>query len=485
MKKYTYLSVDFYKFILFSGDAGLAVLVTYPRPLSRGKMDINNIVTGLCLFCGESVVSLSGFFIVIMHHKTIWEKALPVIYIICIGAFGSPLLFAQQYVDDMNIRMDPKLKVSAYIQGQYQYGQQDASLKVGDTNENPDKGFNRIGVRRGRLKFEYNDGVGTGAVQIEANDKGVSFRDLYIGLKDPWTKQSQLKAGVFNRPFGYEVSYSTSFLESPERATVIQYFFPDERDLGAMLTLRANETSLLRFLRLDAGLFAGNSINRETDNRKDFIGRLSAEKKAGQMKWGLGISYYNGSVYNPTTDAYEMQGKHFIKVDKKETGTFMKREYIGFDGQFSLSTIIGTTTLRAEGLFGTQPGIEGSSRSPNYSSRPDDSPANALYERPFSGYFFYFVQDIANTPFSIVLKYDSYDPNTKVEGDEVGAGGSYTTKTDLSQSTIGMGALYAFNKHIRVQAYYEINKNETSEQVKGYETDRKDNVFTLRLQYNF
>ena len=45
-------------------------------------------------------------------------------------------------------------------------------------------------------------------------------------------------AGVFNRPFGHEIGYSTSGLESPERATIIQYFFPDERDLGAMLTLR-------------------------------------------------------------------------------------------------------------------------------------------------------------------------------------------------------------------------------------------------------
>ena len=76
-----------------------------------------------------------------------------------------------------------KFKVSAYIQGQYQYGQEDATLKVGDKNENLDKGFNRIGIRRGRMKFEYNDGIGTGAVQIEVNDKGVSFRDLYIGIK--------------------------------------------------------------------------------------------------------------------------------------------------------------------------------------------------------------------------------------------------------------------------------------------------------------
>lgn len=91
------------------------------------------------------------------------------------------------------------------------------------------------------MKFEYNDGIGTGAVQIEANDKGVSFRDLYIGIKDPWTKRCQLMAGVFNRPFGHEIGYSTSGLESPERATIIQYFFPDERDLGAMLTLRAKK----------------------------------------------------------------------------------------------------------------------------------------------------------------------------------------------------------------------------------------------------
>ena len=96
-----------------------------------------------------------------------------------------------------------KFKVSAYIQGQYQYGQEDATLKVGDKNENLDKGFNRIGIRRGRMKFEYNDEIGTGAVQIEVNDKGVSFRDLYIGIKDPWTKRSQLMAGVFNRPFGF------------------------------------------------------------------------------------------------------------------------------------------------------------------------------------------------------------------------------------------------------------------------------------------
>lgn len=379
-----------------------------------------------------------------------------------------------------------KFKVSAYIQGQYQYGQEEATLKVGDKNEYTGKSFNRIGIRRGRLKFEYNDGIGTGAIQIDANEKGVSFRDLYIGIKDPWTKRSQLTAGIFNRPFGHEIGYSTSGLESPERAMIIQYFFPDERDLGAMVTLRTNQTSPLNFLTLDAGVFAGNSINRETDSRKDFIGRLGAEKAIGKWgKWGLGVSYYNGNVYNPTTEAYEMQGKHFVKIEKGETGTYMKREYIGMDGQFSLFSALGTSTFRAEGLLGTQPGIAGSSKSPNYGTRPENKPENALFKRPFIGYFFTFVQDIGTSPFSAVLKYDAYDPNTKLKGDEVGTEDSYTSKTDLAQSTLGIGALYRFNKHIRLQAYYEFNFNEKSKWVEGYEKDRKDNVLTVRLQYKF
>ncbi|MCD8270769.1 MAG: hypothetical protein LUD46_21640 [Parabacteroides sp.] len=379
-----------------------------------------------------------------------------------------------------------KFKVSAYIQAQYQYGQENATLKVGDKNENIDKGFNRIGIRRGRVKFEYNDGIGTGAVQIEANDKGISFRDLYIGIKDPWTKRSQLMAGVFNRPFGNEIGFSSSGLESSERAIIIQNFFPDERDLGAMLTLRTTKESPFNFMRLDTGLFAGNSINRETDNRKDFIGRLGAEKDINNWgKWGLGVSYYNGSVYNPTTEAYEMDGKRFIKVDKGEAGTYMKREYIGMDAQFSFFNALGKTSLRAEGLLGTQPGIAGSSKSPNTGTRPENLPENALYKRPFIGYFFYLVQDFGVSPFSAVFKYDVYDPNTKVKGDEIGVEGSYTSKTDLAMSTFGLGALYRFNKNIRVQAYYEFNFNEKSVLVKGYNEDRKDNVFTLRLQYKF
>ena len=163
----------------------------------------------------------------------------------------------------------------------------------------------------------------------------------------------------------------------------------------------------------------------------------------------------------------------------------MKREYIGLDAQFSFKNSWGTTSLRGEGLLGTQPGIAGSSKSPNTGTRPGNEPENSLFKRPFIGYFFYLVHDIGTTPFSAVLKYYVYDPNTKLKGNEIGVENSLTSKTDLAQSTLGIGALYRFNKHIRVQAYYEFNFNEKSDFVKGYEKDREDDVFTLRLQYKF
>jgi len=379
-----------------------------------------------------------------------------------------------------------KFKVSGYIQTQYQNGQENASLKVGGSNENPEESFNRIGIRRGRIKFTYEENIVSGVFQLDITEKGVGIKDAYLNVKDPWLKTSALRAGVFDRPFGFEISYSSSNRESPERSTVFQTLFPDERDLGAMLILQPAKTSPLNFLKLQGGLFAGNGIKVDTDNRKDFIGQLRGDKNISNWgAWGLGLSYYNGSVYNPTNELYTMEGNRFVRTEKSKTGSFAKREYLGFDAQFSFLTAAGKTTLRGEYLFGTQPGTAGSSKSPNYSALPNDAEGNALYKRSFTGGYFILIQDLGVSPFSVVLKYDAYDPNTKVKGNEVGVENSNTTKTDLSQHTWGLGALWRVNKNLRLQAYYDINKNEESDNVKGYGEDRKDNVFTLRLQYKF
>lgn len=378
-----------------------------------------------------------------------------------------------------------KLKITGYIQGQYQYAQQDATLRVGGENEDPDKSFNRIGIRRGRIKATYREGIGTGVIHLDATEKGVSIRDFYAGIHDPWTKRNEFRAGVFDMPFGHEIDYSTSLMESPERATVVERTFPDGRDLGALIKL-SYPVCPFRFLHLDAAIVSGNGINMDIDNRKDISARLKIINGLTEKSfWELGVSYYYGHVYNPTQVVYEMEGKRFLPVIKSRTGTYMKREYFGANAQIRFFSGMGATTVRLEGLFGTQPGISGGSKSPDYSKIPENIPANELFKRPFSGYVIYLLQDIGASRFTAMLKYDSYDPNTKLGGDDIGLSGSYTSATDLRQSTLGAGVMFQPDNHIRLLAWYDFNYNEKSRHLPGYETNRKDDVLTLRLQYKF
>ncbi len=63
------------------------------------------------------------------------------------------------------------LKASGYIQLQNQWGGQAASLKVGTPNEDPEKPFNRFGIRRGRMKFTYETGLASAIFQLDITEK--------------------------------------------------------------------------------------------------------------------------------------------------------------------------------------------------------------------------------------------------------------------------------------------------------------------------
>ena len=372
------------------------------------------------------------------------------------------------------------LKLSGFIQAQYEWGEENASLTVGTPNEKPDDSFSRIGIRRGRLKITYEESIASGVFQIDLTEKGLSIKDAYFNIKDPWTNALALKAGLFNRPFGNEIGYSITQLESPERSTIIRTLFPEERDLGAAFTIQPSKSSLLHFLKLEAGLFAGNGVKQETDSRKDFIGHLSANKKLKNIEFGGGVSYYNGSVYQGSENVYHMKDGAFVQNSSADNkGKFAKREYIGFDAQLITKTGIGTTQLRAEYLFGQQPGAASSSKSPNSSSLP----IHDTYIRNFNGGYIIFVQGLGNMPLSAVLKYDWYDQNTKISGNRIGQNNS--TKGDIAYNTFGFGMFWSINTSLRLQAFYEINKNEKSENLAGYKDDIKDNVLTLRMQYQF
>ena len=77
----------------------------------------------------------------------------------------------QVSVNEEAINEMRKLKISGYIQAQYQRGEENASLKVGSLNEAKDDVFNRVGIRRGRVKLVYEEGIASGVFQLDITEK--------------------------------------------------------------------------------------------------------------------------------------------------------------------------------------------------------------------------------------------------------------------------------------------------------------------------
>lgn len=394
-----------------------------------------------------------------------------------------------------------RLKISGYVQGQFQIAEQPGikSYEGGDFSPISDK---RFMVRRGRVKVAYETEITQFAIQIDATEKGVSLKDAYASFREPWLKMFGLTAGVFNRPFGYEVIYSSSLRESPERGRMSQILFPGERDLGAMLTINPWKTSRFSGIKLDAGLFSGNGINPDFKEMKDLIAHLTytGSTKNEFFKYGVGISYYNGGVYQGTKKIYTMQtlqdGETMgFAVDSTATnkGQYAKREYYGADLQLTFAFPFGITQLRGEFIMGQQPAYDGSgSTSTNDATFVKTPPTKDTYIRKFNGAYFYFVQNIMQSKFGVFAKYDWYTPNTEVSGDNIkptytfeGASKkTYLSSADVKYTTLGFGANFKMTENIKLTGYYAIVRNEGT-MIDGYYTDVKDNVFTLRLQYKF
>jgi hypothetical protein len=128
--------------------------------------------------------------------------------------------------DEADLGKLTKIKISGYIQAQYQYFESPALLST--TN-------NYFSIRRARVKITYEalDGIKF-VLQPDFSPGALSLKDAYVVLNDRWTKTFSLTAGKFNRP-NYEVEYSSSQRELPERSSVIKALYPGERAIGAKL----------------------------------------------------------------------------------------------------------------------------------------------------------------------------------------------------------------------------------------------------------
>lgn len=382
------------------------------------------------------------------------------------------------------------LSFGGYIQPQFQLaeGKGIDSYEGGDFQKHAD---NRFMVRRARLKAEYSvfskDSLqkkkGLFAFQVEATERGVGVIEAY----SRWylVPAVALTAGFFDHPYGNEVLMSSSSIESPERGRGSQILLPGEKDLGAMVSFEPGG-KVWKYFKLDAGFFNGQGPGgpRDFDSFKDLNARLRLKPVALSRNQFLsgGISALYGGWVQDNKHRYEVKGvvetKIFVSDSSLDNiGSKVPREYLGFDGQFLWKHRRGKTELRGEYWKGVQSGTSTSTVSPG------TLPTSPVFVRDFDAAFFYLVHSILDNKWEAVIKYDWYDPNKEVAGENITVAGKFT-EADVRYNTLGVGLTHYITPNLKLLGYYAMVKNESTA-LPGYTTDVEDNVFTLRLQVKF
>jgi hypothetical protein len=348
-----------------------------------------------------------------------------------------------------------KFKVSGYVQARYEYHDDAISSPVnGTASESQSKLLNKFFVRRGRLKVTYQANRNAlGVVYFDGSASGVSLKEAYVTLKEPLT-ELKFTLGQFNWNFGYEVSFSSSKREFPERARWSRALFPGERDRG----LKVERTFLLDQqypLSLQAGVYNGNGTEdrafgaNDPNKDKDFIGRAACS--FGMID--VGVSGYWGKQFNPSDTA--VSDPSLLETDKTR---------VGADGQFFYELPrLGGGVFKAEVVAGEEPKNQ---------SKPSLS---AGATRDVMGFDVVWAQNLREK-FQFISRLDYYDPDRDIDDDQI--------------TTYGVGLVYFWDGNSKVKLVYEIPKAGKNSRsgvvaVDGTKEDEKDNTLTLEWVYAF
>jgi hypothetical protein len=432
-----------------------------------------------------------------------------------------------------------KLKISGYIQAQWQHADSNAIKSVAGGNF-PDLTNQRLQIRRGRLKAAYDAGTSKYIAELEILPSGVSLKDAEVILVEPWLKTFTLAGGIMDRPFGFEVGYSSSAHETPERSRMAQTIFPGEKDLGVKLDVSPNESmGALSWFNLQAGLYTGTAGGSapdravatstaktpvrdsalkavsskdsvvynaptgktapaangdEVDSTFDFIGRLGFKLPFNDINLSIdgGVSLYYGRNLSGNDTVYQMNGSVLGVTAGNKFKTFVREAY-GADLQLYYDLpVIGGFSLRGEYVQGTLPGTFASNKPYGTSGAAvgADFPNSYMAVRSFNGWYATWVQNYG-TKFQSVVRYDMFDPNTEVEGDEItNASGNKLGAQDVAYGTLGLGLIYHWDSNLKFTAYYDrVANEEVASTATGglapFKEDLSDNVFTFRAQMKF
>lgn len=402
-----------------------------------------------------------------------------------------------------------KIKVSGYIQAQYQYFE--------NLNTQP---TNYWSIRRARVKFTYEaaDGVKF-LLQPDFSPGNVSLREAYVVLNDRWTKTFSLWAGKFNRP-NYEVEYSSSQLEVLERSQIIRALYPGEYALGAKLEYKPLVVPLkvqLALLNGSDGLTINNAAgtnlnsneNKDFDNSKDIMARATYSLKLGN----LGALDFGGHAYvgSLKSNALKTLSSDYSTIKDSKIGDAIKRNWVGGEFQF-FADVLGGMSIKGEYIAGKNASIGYAPATTNGVT----TAGVANFQNNFAGGYLYFIKNLGKKN-QFAFRYDYYDPNTDIKGKDINVK-KYTSvdatnlkskvsgKSDLAYTTFSFALHHYFDDNIRISLNYDIVNNEKVGTTSGvsnlmenytkadgtvvkngldYSKNVNNNVLTLRLQAKF
>jgi hypothetical protein len=383
--------------------------------------------------------------------------------------------------------------VTGFMQGEYQSSQtSEDQLGQGGVPLNRD----RFTLRRARVRIdgEYK----YAALQMEADGNTTrgpqlrvlhAFGTLKVPGKEPRLPLAAATVGLFDTPFGYELTEWPRLRWFMERSAQSQAFFPGEPDLGVKFH------GALSFVRWDIAAMNGEPLENKNGfpgltprSTKDVVFRIGVDTKpTNDLAVSGHVSGLRGKGFHPGSDATKgvVQWK-----DANEDGAIQpvelsgapataatpsqlfERWAVGADLQLKLRTCLGQSMLYGEvtvgknmdrGLFLADPFITGSD------SRE-------------LGYYAGVVQEI--TRWGVVgFRWDHYDPNA----DFFDKRGGKLIPT--SQAIDTFSPLVGFvlpdpngTDRARLLLQYDFVRDKLARDERGLPHDLKNDVLTLRLQ---
>jgi hypothetical protein len=372
------------------------------------------------------------------------------------------------------------LKVSGFVQGRYEWHQDSVNgwnYSDKPTTGNPpgNAGSNTKStfyIRRARLDTSY---IGTNAefiLQLDAGGDTVGLRDAEAAFVDTWTPlHLRVSIGQFKYPFGYELQQADPVREMPERARMIQKFFPGERDRGLKVQ------GSYQWLRFQIALVNGNGIQdpifkagKDTNAWLDLVGRVGADF---QFVSGGVSGYYGGAdVYNPKYDAAsnpDTDPRNLMKYSRLRVGGDVQ-------GNIDVPSL-GNLSLRGEIIY-----------SRDINKDYAGVPANPCQDRVGLGWSLIAAQNIGSL-LGAVVRVDSYDPLLQGSLDATACtttdkatgkitGGSYVNAGIDRVITYGGGLLVYVSPNFKASFIYEHPTEQGA--------NKKDNdIFTAQLLARF